>query len=220
MSAKTKLWAFLALAAVVVCVGIIFGLTGRTGESPTPAATTNVAQPDTQARAARNSRPKHPVVMGSNSLAEEGVEMDATNADGTVATNWDEKIDEILRADAADKDIAKKLIGLFPQLPADKQIDAVQHISNLLPDEDYPELAKLMNDPKLPEDVLNQLFMDLLNRKSSVLLPELVELAKIPQHPIAGEAKDFLGLYLENDYGTDWNLWSAKVKDYLAANPD
>jgi len=74
--------------------------------------------------------------------------------------------------------------------------------------------------PRLPEDVLDELFMDLLNRPHSILLPELLEIMKQPKHPIAEEAKDFLELYLEDDFGTDWNTWSAKIKLWIAENPD
>jgi hypothetical protein len=144
-----------------------------------------------------------------------------TSAPGAgLITNWNESIDEVLKSGAEDRDVAKSLLKSFPKYPADGQVEAVQHISNLLPDEDYPELAKLMEDDKLPEDVLDQLIMDLLNRPNKIMLPELVKVARNSQHAKAGEAKDFLELYLEEDYGADWNLWQTKVDEWLKANPD
>jgi hypothetical protein len=226
MNSKVKLIALVIVAVVIVCVGILLGRSGKpdkatnppnrvveTTASVTPTdPVTPLPVPDAVVASASNPVPAIPIpveVAGTNSAA-------STN----LIANWEEKVEEILKLDIEDKDIAKQLIAIFPRLPTDGQIDVVQHISNLLPDENYSEVAKLMNDAKLPEDVLNQLFMDLLNRKTTVLLPELIELAKNPEHPTAGEAKDFLELYLEQDYGTDWNLWQAKVKEYLTANPD
>lgn len=140
--------------------------------------------------------------------------------EATLITDWNEKIDSALRTAGEDRDVAKSLLQLFPRFPAEGQVEALQHISNLLPDEDYPELAKLMEDAKLPDAVLEELMMDLLNRPNKIMLPELLQVAKNSEHPKAGEAKDFLELYLEEDYGTDWNLWQTKLDEWLKANPE
>ena len=34
------------------------------------------------------------------------------------------------------------------------------------------------------------------------------------------EAKDFLHLFLEQDYGSDWDRWQAGVEQWLKAHPD
>jgi hypothetical protein len=89
-----------------------------------------------------------------------------------------------------------------------------------VPDENYAALAGYLADAKLPEDVLDVLMADVLNRPNSLKLPALLEVARDPQHPKAGEAKDLLELFLEEDYGTDWNLWQTKTDEWLKANPD
>lgn len=219
MKSNVKVILLVGLALLVVAIGVWLGRSERRPPVPEPESTASVASTERTV----TPRPAE-VVVPTNSppLASVPTEPSSTNQSEStnLLANWEEKVEDILKLDIEDKEIAKQLIAIFPRLPTDGQIDVVQHISNLLPDENYPEVAKLMNDDKLPEDVLNQLFMDLLNRKTTVLLPELVEIARNPQHPTAGEAKDFLELYLENDYGTDWNLWSVKVKEYLTANPD
>ncbi|TAK95089.1 MAG: hypothetical protein EPO07_15760, partial [Verrucomicrobia bacterium] len=221
MSSKTKGIAFVSLAVVIVCVGILLGRSGRNGASGS--GTQPVPESDGGAVESNPSvAPQTPTTNKTSkpSPAEVTALASTNNPETGSVTNWDDQVDEILRAEAEDKEIAKKLIALFPKMPADKQADVVQHISNLLPDENYSELESLVRDTSLSEEVSHLLFMDLLNRKTSVLLPELVELAKIPQHPSAEESKDLLELYLEQDFGTDWNAWSQKVKEYLAANPD
>jgi hypothetical protein len=148
----------------------------------------------------------------------------ATAATGSAATelitDWNEQIDAALTGGGEDREVAQKMLKLFPRFPPEGQAEAIQHIANLLPDEDYAELSKLATDAKLPEPVLEELMMDLLNRPNKIMLPTLLEMAKQPAHPKAGEAKDFLELYLEEDYGADWNLWQTKVNDWLKANPD
>ena len=65
------------------------------------------------------------------------------------------------------------------------------------------------------EDVLDVLVTDLMNREDPVKLPTLLEIAKIPNHPHHEEAATDLQIFLDEDYGTDWTKWDAKLKEYL-----
>jgi hypothetical protein len=47
-----------------------------------------------------------------------------------------------------------------------------------------------------------------------------LEVARSAQHPRAEEARDFLELFLEEDYGDDWNKWQIQVQEWLKDNPD
>ena len=38
--------------------------------------------------------------------------------------------------------------------------------------------------------------------------------------PKAAEAKDWLELYIGEDYGTNWSQWTDKTQQYLKDNPD
>ena len=55
---------------------------------------------------------------------------------------------------------------------------------------------------------------------NAVKLPLLLEVARTPQHPKAEEAKDLLELYLEEDYGADWNKWQANMEQWIKDNPE
>ena len=90
----------------------------------------------------------------------------------------------------------------------------------VLVDQDYDLLRKHLTNPDLPGDVLEVLLGDVLNRPNSLKLPALLEVARSPQHPKAAEAKDFLELFLESDYGTDWDKWQAGMEQWLKDNPD
>ena len=139
-----------------------------------------------------------------------------TNAIG----DWEGRLDEILGSDGDETQKAKQLLAIFPSLPQEGQVEAAQHLSNLMPDAEYGPLGKMMADSKLAEPVLDVLMVDVLNRPNSIKLPLLLEVARAPEHPKATEAKDLLELYLEEDYGTDWNRWQAKMQQWIKDNPD
>jgi len=135
-------------------------------------------------------------------------------------TNWEDNVDQILVSTNEDSDKAKQMLGMFPNLPADGKVEVAQHMANLMPDQDYPLLASLLTNSTLPQDVLDVLLADALNRPNSVKLPALLDVARDPQNPEAPEAKELLQLFLDNDYGNDWSTWQAKMQDWLKENPD
>ena len=112
------------------------------------------------------------------------------------------------------------MLAILRRLPTEGQVEVAQHVSNLLPDEEYAPLGKLLTDPKLPEEVLDVLVVDVLNRPNSLKLPLLLEVARDAGHPKAVEAKELLEVYLEEDYGTDWNKWQSKLDQWIRENPD
>ena len=144
----------------------------------------------------------------------------AAIATGTTNAEWEDKLEAILRSEGDDSEKTKQLYAMFPQLPEDGQVEVAQHLSNLVSDQDYAPLGKMLADPKEPEGVLDVLIADLLNRPNATKLPMLLDVAKNSQHPKAVEAKDLLELYLEEDYGQDWAKWQAKTDQWLKDNPD
>jgi hypothetical protein len=149
----------------------------------------------------------------------------APNVSSTVVataliTNWEDKVEQILVSEGEDRDKAKQMLALFPRLPEDGQVEVAQHLSNLVPDQDYASLSQYLLNPRLPEPVLDVFMSDVLNRPNSLKLPVLLGVAQNPDHPKAGEAKDLLALYLGDDYGSDWNTWQQKMQEWLKDNPD
>lgn len=134
-------------------------------------------------------------------------------------TNWEDKLDAILTSEKPDPEKAKEMIEMFPHLSPDAQEEIAHHISNLTPDENY-SLGQFLTNSALPEAVLDVFTEDVLNRPNAIKLPLLLDVARDPQHPKAGEAKDILELFLEEDFGTDWTKWQAKLGQWLKDNPD
>jgi hypothetical protein len=133
---------------------------------------------------------------------------------------WEDKLDEVLASSSPDADKARQMLEMLPQLPAEGQEEAMRHVSNLLPDQDYGLMRTYLTNTALPEEVQDVLLDDILNRPNRLKLPSLLEVARTVQHPKAAEAKDFLELFLEEDYGEDWDKWQARMDQWLAENPD
>ncbi len=138
----------------------------------------------------------------------------------TAPAEWEIKIDTVLTADTDDSQKAKKILELLPQLPEEGQEEAAEHLANLLPDDQYTAAGQLLTNLKTSEPVMDVLMSDLLNRPNALKLPLLLEMARLPEHPRAEESKDFLELYLEKDYGTDWGQWEQAMNGWLKENPD
>jgi hypothetical protein len=163
-----------------------------------------------------NLPPRPPIIArGTN----ESTMPPKTTQPGVIA-DWDEKVNDILGPEGDEKEKAKKLIELFPHLPPDGQEEVAHHISNLVADEDYAPLSNFVTNSALPEAVLDVFVEDVFNRPNAIKLPLLLDIAQDPQHPRSSEAKDVLELFLEEDFGSDWTKWHAKMDQWLKDNPD
>jgi hypothetical protein len=140
--------------------------------------------------------------------------------------DWEQKIDDVLTGQDDEAVKARQLLEIFDRLPEDGQVEAAQHISNLLPDEQYAELSKRLVDPKTPEGVLEVLMTDVLNRPNKLKLDALFDVARLPTHPKAEEARDVLEVFLDDvDWDAvkasgNWELVRAEKDKWLKENPD
>lgn len=135
-------------------------------------------------------------------------------------TNWEESIDDLLTAEGAEDKKAVEMLAMLPNLPEDGQVEAAQHISNLLPDEQYAALSPVLTNAHTAEGVLDVLMTDVLNRPNGVKLNTLLDVARVPDHPKAEEARDVLEVFVDEDFGNDWTAWSNAVQKWLKENPD
>jgi hypothetical protein len=222
MSKFVTLFKFAGILAIVVLAGVLLGWLGSgglgsearapEGLSPAPGSgnVKALARPaEREAAPGLVSRPPDiaPVVPEAAAVSE-------------LITNWEDKVDEILTSHVPEADKARRMLEMFPRLPEKGQVEVAQHLANLVSDQDYPSLERFLTNSALPESVLDVLVADALNRPNSVKLPALLGVARDPQNPKAGEAKDILHLFLEEDYGSDWNTWQTKVDQWLKDNPD
>lgn len=216
--------------AVVVVVGLGIGvglLAGHGTVAPPPVAQIPVADttPTANTSPAVPDNPQPLVAQQTTTIVapQTAVQTDAVADAATnppASTNWEDTIDAIVGSDDADTNKVKQLFALFPKLPPDGQEEVVQHLSNLVEDQDYAQLGALMTNASLSEGVLDELLADLLNRPNSVKLPMLLDVAQDPDNAKSSEAKDLLELYLGDDYGTNWSAWQNSMTNWMTQNPD
>ena len=217
MSKLSNILIVVGAIATGALVGIL--LSGRSGKAPETDAQASISEPslpapeETNGSSFFNKRPRRPT---SQNLTDGAPSATGTNA----MSGWEDKVDEILGSTSPDADKAKKMVEMFPMLPPEGQEEVVRHLTNLLPDPDYVLMRSFLTDASLSANVLDVLLGDVLNRPNSLKLPALLEVARNTQHPKAAEAKDFLQLFLEQDYGSDWDKWQAGMEQWLKANPD
>jgi hypothetical protein len=225
MRTFSKILVGVGIIAGIAGVGILIGWLGGRGSTP-PIQPPPTVQPLVDSAPANrlplagtNLSAPLTANAGSNSTVQATIPSPSTNTTNLFA-DWENKVDEILSSDTDDTNKVKQLFDMFPHLPEEGQVEVAQHLSNLVPDENYAPLGQLLQNAKLPEAVLDVLMADALNRPNAVKLPVLLDVAQNPDNAKAGEAKDLLELYLDGDYGTDWNQWRQKLQDWLKENPD
>jgi hypothetical protein len=226
MDATRKVLVIIGSALAIIVAGVVIGMLATSGTEVTH---TSIAPPANSAagtvvQVERPTgppplavSPQSPAVPGA--LPESGPEAVLTNT-AALSNDWSERLDTVLAAENSERDKANLLLAMFPHLPKDGQEEVAQHLTNLVDDDDYAKLGKFLTNSVLAEEVLDILFTDLFNRPNALKLPLLVDVARDPKHPKAGEAKDLLELYLEEDYGTDWALWRTKAELWLKENPE
>jgi hypothetical protein len=228
MQKLPKVLAGIAVIIAVIIAGLALGWFASKNVTPPQKPDNRTSPPET---AASNPAPPPPVALNTGItttvVRNHGMQPmpPATNIEASapasnLITNWEDRIDDILADDTDDTNKVKVLFGMFPRLPPDGQEEVAQHLSNLVEDDNYTPLGQMLKDAKLPEPVLDVLLSDVLNRPNSIKLPLLLDVASNPDHAKAGEAKDLLELYLDEDYGTDWEKWRDKTKSWLKDNPD
>jgi hypothetical protein len=128
---------------------------------------------------------------------------------------WEGTVEGILRSNVTQGEMARMLINILPTLPEEGQIEAANHITNLLPDADYGSVRPLVLNPSLPESVLSVFFTDLMNRDDPTKLNAFLDIAQTPNHPFQAQALSDLQIYMGDDYGNDWPRWKSAVTQYL-----
>jgi hypothetical protein len=217
MSRFAKVFAVLAVLVGVIGIGLVVGLWGSSKSSVGSMTISNdVAQTQSEVGPGGASSKSSPRTHEISALQPATLVQTPTNG----IPDWEAKVDAILTSEDQDNEKAKKMLELFPQLSPEAQEEVAHHLSNLVPDDEYAPLGNYLTNSALPEAVLDVLLEDVFNRPNSVKLPRLLDIARNPQHPKASESKDVLELFLEEDYGTDWGKWQARMDQWLKENPD
>ena len=76
----------------------------------------------------------------------------------------------------------------FREMTEENRMEEVHHAMNLLPDESVAVIYGVLFDKTQPEDIMDVIFSDILNRDESIKILMMREIAKDPTHPMYAEA--------------------------------
>jgi hypothetical protein len=204
----------LILAAVaVIAVGSV--VTFALLQTPPPAPPADLIAAATPSPAPAQTQSTQPLVSSQTSRDAETVTVPKASKNDEPIPVWETQIDNVLRSNVGEAQTAQILLNMLPTLPEDGQVEAANHIANLLPDANYNQVKPVLLNPNTSEDVLSVFFTDLMNRDDQTKLRTFLDIAKVPNHPFHEEALSDLEIYVGDDYGTDWTKWNAAVEKYL-----
>jgi hypothetical protein len=214
--------ATLAVAVGVIALALWFGGRGHNKAAATaPQAILQTSSRKTSAPATNFSALLARRVHASRTnQANRPAPAAAPVADTNRITNWEAALDEVLRAEAEPALSAQHLLELLPRFPEDGQVEAAQHIANLLPDDNYAALGGLLTNQNTQVAVQDVVMADLLSRPNAVKLPWLLEMMRHPSLTKATDARELFQLYLDEDLGDDWAAWQQKLGQWLKDHPD
>jgi hypothetical protein len=210
MNRTAKFFALLAVVALVVLIALL--LSGKKPASGPQTVATSKGE--------TNPSPSHIASHPRTNKTARLMAVIEARTNTAAGPNWNVIIDTVLTSEAEPGEKGATLLALLPRVPAEEQAAAAQHVANLLADEDYEQFGLQLANTNTPPDVQDIIFADVMDRPDKIKLPLLLEVAKTPDHPKATESKELLELYLEKDYGNDWELWKTKIDDWLKKNPD
>lgn len=151
----------------------------------------------------------------SGRLSGGAAETDLAEDGGEPEQPWEKAINQLLDSDEENEKVAASLAALAPTLPLEGQVEAIQHMVNLLDDEQYALAQNMVMNPGLHPDVREVLFSDVLDRPNNVKLPVLLTLLGSPGHPLRTEAHTNLQAVIGQDLGESPMLWSQPVQAFL-----
>lgn len=126
-----------------------------------------------------------------------------------------EMLEQWLSSSADPKQVGYALLRGFSQLPPESHAAAAKDLVNLVRDEDFDLLQRLLADSKTSVDAKEILYRDVLARPVRLRFPALLTIMRQPGHPHAEDAHDALARYLDGDWGKDYDQWHAQIDAYL-----
>jgi len=117
----------------------------------------------------------------------------ATERAEQAVRRWDALVDAVAeRKDAPDRAQGERIKKAFEELDPRDKLPAINQALNLIPDEQFATLYPILYDKEQPEEVLDAIFNDALNRDETIKIPLMKELRKDKTHPMFFESARIL----------------------------
>lgn len=197
----------------MIVAGIRFGLP----ETPMPTpAHTSAPEVDTESAKTRVGKSSFFTKRSSAHMPAQLDAAAAAAANGAeIIADWEPRLAEVLRSDVEPSEMGRQLLEMLPQLPPAGRLQAIRRAAELLPDDDYAPLDKMLSDPETPQDDLDAMMRDLLHRPDSLKLPALLTVARAAGHPYRGDAREILAVVLGEDFEEDWGIWENAIAAWV-----
>lgn len=136
------------------------------------------------------------------------------------AVFWEDELEAILFSGLDDATMVHRLLDGLARRPAEARPHFVAHALGLAGDADYARFEELYLAANTPPEVAQEIFQDAVNRPDEIKLPLLAKTMRQPGHPMAGETREILEIYLGlAPGGLPPAGWEEAVRQYLAATP-
>ncbi|MDB6075760.1 MAG: hypothetical protein JWO89_3400 [Verrucomicrobiaceae bacterium] len=113
--------------------------------------------------------------------------------------------------------IALNIIHGFGSLKPEDQALAASKAVAFIKEEHFSALRPLLMDSAISEEAQDIIYQDLLQRSAATRFPLLLTLMQTPNHPFSDKARQSLVRDLGADYGANYGLWQAKLKELIEA---
>ena len=124
-----------------------------------------------------------------------------------------ERIEQWLTSSSDLEVVAHNIIEGFASLKPEDHALAAAKLVAFIKDEHFADLKPLLMDPATSEDARNIIYQDLLRRPASTRLQLMFTLMQAPDHPFSDKARQSLARDLGADYGANFGLWQAKIRE-------
>ena len=125
-----------------------------------------------------------------------GSDAAADRADQAVE-RWDTLVDLIVeRQGKPGRTQLERVKKTFDELDPGDKLPAINQALNLIPDEQFSSLYPILYDKGEPEEVLDAIFSDALNRDEEIKIPLMKELRKDKSHPMFFESARILDVII------------------------
>jgi hypothetical protein len=212
----------IGIVGVLVIAGVVMWWALQQGKLPTvPEATAPAAPTRKQvspvAKSPTNETPGGAAVAAKDAPKFAPV-LDETDVDPKEPPTWEDHLDGILLSDDNEDGKADKILALLPQAPPDAQEQIAQHLVNMVQDNHYDGTSNLLVNANVNTNVADVLINDLLNRNNTLKLNVLLKVFETPDHPMAGNAREMLELFTQEEHGTNYSEWDSAVAKWLKEN--
>jgi hypothetical protein len=218
-ASNSLLWSLGGIASFVALLWIVLAVLFFSGPEESPGVADQPLK-ETPAPSSASSEPTASEFPSSDSVtdyesAEEELPEDPAEETEVFEEAWQKTIHAILMDDSEPAMLSGRLAAALPGMPVEGQLEAAQHMVNLLGDEEYTTAETVYFNPGMAEPVRRLVFEDFMNRPNTLKLPLLVRTLRDPMHPLRTEALENLQVFIGRDEGNDPAQWEASVRELL-----